>query len=210
MIKAIRTFLTLAALLPMLALAAESFQEGKHYIKLDTPVQTQVKGKVEVAEAFWYGCPHCLTLETYLVPWKNKLPEYTSFRKVPALFSRVWKTHGQLYFTLETLNVSQSVHDDVFVSVQKEGRRLTTQEDMTKFASEHGISPDTFNKTFKSFGVKNKMRQADKMIRGSRITGVPALIINGKYIVSASEAGSVENMFKVADFLIEKERKLLK
>ncbi len=210
MIKAVRNLIILAAFLPILSWAAESFQEGKHFIRLDTPVQTQSKGKVEVAEAFWYGCPHCLTLEPYLVTWKKGLPDYASFRKVPALFGGDWKTHGQLYFTLESLNVSQGVHDDVFVSIQKQGRRLITRDDMVNFVSQYGITPDAFDKAFKSFKVKNKMRQADAMIRGARITGVPALIINGKYKVSAQEAGGTAEMLKVAEYLVQKERELLK
>ena len=38
------------------------------------------------------------------------------------------------------------------------------------------------------------------------VTGVPMLVVNGKYRTSASMAGGNANMFKVVDFLVAKER----
>ena len=43
-----------------------------------------------------------------------------------------------------------------------------------------------------------------------KITGVPAIIVNGKYMVSGSTAGSFENVTKVIDLLIERERENIK
>ena len=39
------------------------------------------------------------------------------------------------------------------------------------------------------------------------IRGVPTVIVNGKYRVSGSLAGSYANMIKVLDVLVAKERK---
>jgi len=54
------------------------------------------------------------------------------------------------------------------------------------------------------------MKQGDQRIRAFKISGVPALIVQGKYVVSASTAGGQEQMIKVVDYLIEKERQALK
>jgi len=50
------------------------------------------------------------------------------------------------------------------------------------------------------------VRQANARARAAKITGTPALMVNGKYHVSTRKAGSQANMLKVAEFLIEKER----
>ena len=39
-----------------------------------------------------------------------------------------------------------------------------------------------------------------------KLTGVPAVIINGKYMVSGSTAGSFENVLKIINQLIDEER----
>jgi thiol:disulfide interchange protein DsbA len=51
------------------------------------------------------------------------------------------------------------------------------------------------------------MKQADKRIRGYKVSGVPAIVVNGKYLVDATSAGGQHNIFKVVDYLIEQERK---
>jgi thiol:disulfide interchange protein DsbA len=41
------------------------------------------------------------------------------------------------------------------------------------------------------------------------VSGVPALVINGKYRLSSEKTEGYENMLKIADYLIEKERKAM-
>jgi len=38
-----------------------------------------------------------------------------------------------------------------------------------------------------------------------RIQGVPTFIVNGKYLVDSTHAGSQEKIFEVVDYLIQKE-----
>ena len=51
------------------------------------------------------------------------------------------------------------------------------------------------------------MDQADKRMRQWEITGVPVLIVNGKYRVGASRDVRTDQLFDVVNFLIEKEKK---
>jgi thiol:disulfide interchange protein DsbA len=44
------------------------------------------------------------------------------------------------------------------------------------------------------------------MTKRYAITGVPTIIINGKYSTSGSQAGSNQNIIKVMDYLIAAER----
>ena len=209
MIKMIKNLVLVMFVIPLTAIAAESYQEGKHYFKLDDPVPTQARDKIEIAEAFWYGCRHCFTLEPTIEAWKKTLPEYASFRKVPAQFSKVWKNHGQFYFTLDSLDVPETIHDDVFNAIHKQKLQLSNRDQMVDFVRKYGVTSVEFDRAFKSFGVRNQMRQADKVVKGAKIAGVPALIVNGKYRISARSAGSNADMLKVAEYLMEQERKLL-
>ena len=52
-------------------------------------------------------------------------------------------------------------------------------------------------------------QQAEARGRAYRSSGVPALIVNGKYRIEGSMAGGNTEMIRVANFLIEKERKLI-
>ena len=80
----------LAALGVCLAFAAGAaeLQEGRDF-RLVSPPLTAPKDTIEVAEFFWYGCPHCFDFEPELAAWVKKLPAGVSFRRVPALFPAV-------------------------------------------------------------------------------------------------------------------------
>ena len=199
-------FLLLLALsVPGLASAAQ-WKEGTHYERLDTPVATNSQSGVEVAEVFWYGCPHCYTLNPMVTEWSKTLPEDVVFRPVPAMFGGAWNTHGQLFYTLDSLGKLEETHDAVFNAIHKQNNRLEDEDAMIDFLEAYGISEDEFRKAWSSFGVKSRIDQATRLARSYRATGVPCLIINGKYRIEGQMAGSYENMMKIAEYLIEQER----
>ena len=58
--------------------------------------------------------------------------------------------------------------------------------------------------TFNSFAVNNKLNFARIMSGKYGISGVPAIIIDGKYRTSVSMAGSHDALIEVINYLIEK------
>ena len=69
-----------------------------------------------------------------------------------------------------------------------------------------GVDPLAFVKVFNSFGVQSSLRQADARVRAYRATGVPTIIVHGKYRIETASAGSTQGMLKVAEYLIDLER----
>lgn len=190
---------------------AEPFSEGKGYKLLNTPVAVMADGKVHVEEAFWYGCPHCFQLESLVHTWAQKLPADVDFAGVPALFGRAWVAHAQFFYVAESLGVLDKVNSSIFRAIHVENQHLLSKEDQRNFLHEKaGVAPVDFDKAYDSFTVKSRMKQADARIRSFGINGVPAFIVQGKYVVDSSTAGGNANILKVVDFLIEKERQALK
>jgi thiol:disulfide interchange protein DsbA len=64
-----------------------------------------------------------------------------------------------------------------------------------------------FNATFKSFAVESRLKRALELTAASKIDGVPALMVNGRYLVTESTANGEQRMFAVVDSLIEQWRK---
>ncbi len=197
-------------LLGSLALAhaqqAAPYEAGVHYVELTAPAPTQNADKIEVAELFWYGCGHCFSLEPIIGEWKKTLPEDAYFRPVPAFFGGVWNTHGQLYYTLESLNKLDETHQAVFQAIHNEKKRLATQKEMIEFLESYGIGEKAFKRAWSSMGVRGKMAQAERLSKAYRATGVPTLVVNGKYRIEAAMVGGFEDMLKVAEYLVEQER----
>ncbi len=189
--------------------SAEAFEEGTHYVELQIPVNTRTPDKIEVAEYFSYGCPHCFEFEPMINQWKSGLPADIVFKRTPAVWNRDYEIYAQTYYTLEALNVLDTMHAPVFRAIHMERRRLNDPELMAKFFGEFGVDPVDFAKTYASFGVRASVQQAEALGRAYRARGVPTLIVNGKYRIESTMAGSNANMLRVVDFLIEKERAAL-
>lgn len=210
MSKLLMRFLMVLLLVPLLAQAEDVFEEGRQYIRLTQPIPISDPIKIDVIEAFWYGCVHCYRLEPYIEPWIKTLAFDVNFRKVPALFGAEWKVHGQLYYTVRALSLDAKVDAAIFDSIHQKNGRLNDFDTMVKFFNIYGVSEDQFMKAYQSFGVRNQLRQADALIRGAQLQGVPSLVVNGKYRISSDSAGGAKEMLEVADFLIKKERQTLK
>jgi len=185
---------------------AENIEAGKQYVELSSAVPVSKPGKIEVVELFWYGCPHCYHFEPTINPWIAKLPDDVNFVRVPAMFGGVWDLHGQMFITLQTMGVEGKVHAAVFEAIQKDGKKLASPDEMAEFLATQGVDKDAFLKTYNSFGVKGQVANAKRLGMAYQISGVPAMIVNGKYRFDIGSSGGPEQALDVADQLIAKER----
>lgn len=167
------------------------------------PVQNP--DKIEVIEFFWYGCPHCYSLEPSMAAWLKTKPANVEFIRQPAIFSDLWGKHAKAFFTAEALGVGEKVHADFFDAIQNKKQKLTSEDDLAKFFAAHGVKDEDFRAAYSSFLVDAKMRQAETMAARYGITGVPAIVVNGKYRVTATTAKSQENIVNVTNQLIQQE-----
>lgn len=175
------------------------------YETLSPAQPTHNPEKIEVIEFFWYGCPHCYSFEPILDAWAKKKPDNVEFIRQPVVFSELWGKHAKAYFVAEALGVVDKVHDDFFDAIQNKKQKLETEEQLAKFFADHGVKEADFHDAFNSFLVDAKMRQAATMPARYGVTGVPALVINGKYKTNATLAGSHEGMIEVVNRLIKQE-----
>ncbi|MDD2724500.1 MAG: thiol:disulfide interchange protein DsbA/DsbL [Methylovulum sp.] len=193
------------SLLMLLLICSTSNAEPAGYETLSSPQPTQHPDKIEVIEFFWYGCPHCYAFEPELAKWVKKLPKNVEFIRQPAVFSELWGKHAKAYFVAESLGVVEKVHADLFDAIQNKKEKLESEEDQAKFFVAHGVKEADFHDAYKSFAVDSKMRQASVTAGRYGITGVPAVIVNGKYLTNGPLAGSHEKMIEVMDKLIKQE-----
>lgn len=197
-------FLTLFA---ALSLTTHAAQLGKDYVELKPAHATSTPGKVEVLEFFWYGCPHCYQLEPELLNWSKKLPRNVALIRQPAVLGESWMTLTQAYYALETLGEIPRLHGPLFNALHNEGRRFNSPESVVTWAATQGVNPDKLKAAFQSFSVYTKANRAKQISQEYRLEGVPALVINGKYLTSPSMAGSYAGVLRVADELIARELK---
>jgi len=194
-------------LLGLIALpAAHALQPGKDYLPLQPAQATDSPGKFEVIEFFAYTCSHCFDLEPELVAWLKTLPRDVTFKRVPAVFSEKWEPMARAYYTLEALGQLDALHGEVFEAIHVKNRNLGSAASFADWAASHGLNRKRVLDTYNSFAVGMKMAQAKQMSQAYRLSGVPALVVNGRYLTSGSLTGSHSRTLQVVDSLIARER----
>ncbi|MGA1109791.1 MAG: thiol:disulfide interchange protein, partial [Pseudomonadales bacterium] len=58
----------------------------------------------------------------------------------------------------------------------------------------------------KGFATESGLRLADARARAYGISGVPALVVDGRYVTGVGQAGSQQALFSVLNELIDKRR----
>jgi len=184
------------------------YMEGVEYTRISQPLRTVEKaGAIEVREYFWYGCPHCYRLEPLIQNWLSTNPKNVNFQMQPAILGESWAPGAKVFYTAAQLGVLDNIHPALFEGIHVNGNKNLIKNEMAieQLFEGNGVSVQEFRKAWKSFGVNSKVKQAARMTRRSGIKGVPAIVVNGKYITDAGIAGSYQEMFKVIEYLVAKE-----
>lgn len=201
--------LGLAGLLTAAASAHETadhpdykFEEGQHYTVLENIPSAEVpEGKTELIEFFWYGCPHCYRLEPLLKPWLEERTDTVHVRLVPTVFSARWAVGARVYYTLELMG-RLDLHPVVFNLVHEQNRPLQSGEGIGRMLEIFEIDPVAFAETFRSQAVTDRLEEARELPKTYGIDGVPALAVDGRYLITTRNATNYQMLLDIADFLI--------
>lgn len=181
------------------------FQAGTHYEVLAEPFPTETGDKVEVREFFWYGCSHCYQMEPYVEKWLKTKPDYAELNRSPAAFNKAWETHARAYYAMKLMGKDGELHPLFFDAVKADTKGMLKVENIAAFFSKHGIDEKTYSKLAGSIKVSAKIAMTKKIMAKAELTGVPAFLVNGRYVVKS--ASSRQQMLDIVSFLVEKEKK---
>ncbi len=186
---------------------AKTFQKDIHYAELFSPVPVSTaNGEIEVVEMFWYGCPHCFKLDPHLHKWHQNAAQDVKLITMPGVLNPAWKLYAKAFYAAQVMDVSEKFHQPLFQTIHEQGRKITNQDALIRFIESQGIDGKKFLGAMDSMSVTAKVARAEKLGRQYGITGVPALIVGGKYRVLGGGVASYDEMFDVVDFLAEKIR----
>ena len=190
----------LAGALLSLALAGGAVAaDGDGYDTIDNPIPAE---GLEVVEFFWYGCPHCYRLEPHMEKWLETKPDNVTFRRFPAALTDRWLPHAYAFYVAEELGISDRIHGDLFERIHKQGKLTSNRRTLNKFFAEYGVDGKGFDKTYRSGKVRDKVKKSILYATRIQLQGVPALVVNGKYLVTGKSAGSHEGMIEVVNRLL--------
>ena len=197
-------FLLLTLTLSPTLLLAEEYSEGIEYTAYKKPFPVTTGDKIEVREVFWYGCPHCFTLDAPLNKWRKEgIPANAEFIRMPAIFRDSWMVHARAYYAFDSLDQTEELHHALMNAMHVKKQRLVTEDQIADFVSTQGIDRKKFVDAYNSFSVDALSRQAKIMTGRYAIKGVPSVVVDGRYLVTTTTAGGTEELFKVVNYLVQ-------
>ncbi|HWX66652.1 MAG TPA: thiol:disulfide interchange protein DsbA/DsbL [Rhodanobacter sp.] len=197
--------------------------EGKDYERID-PAQPKLTStdKIEVVEAFSYGCPACNAYHPTMNQLVKELPSNAVVAFLPASFmpQENWVTLQRAYLTAQSLGVAEKANDAMYNAVWitrelssmkpnddglKPKEALPTIADIAKVYAKFGADPKEFVAVSDSFTINTKMKRADELMKAYGVEGTPTLIIDGKYRVNPLRLGDMAKSIELTKWLVAKE-----
>ena len=180
---------------------AANYQAGKDYKVLSNPEKI-TDDVIIVREFFWYGCPHCYNLDPYLQQWAKTKDKDVAFFKTPAALNPVWEANARGFYAAQLLGYEDKTHDALFKTIHEGGKKLFDQDSLSKWYASQGVDRKKFNSLYNSFAVGTKIGRSKEGAKRYQLTGVPAVVVQGKYVVT----GEGPQVVKVVDYLVDKVR----
>ncbi len=179
-------------------------QLGQEFDAVAQTIPTDDSKKIEVMEIFWYGCSHCFHMEQPLSAWLKNKPADVSFKRIPGIPNASWAPMAQTYFAMETLGITEKLHSKLFNAIHKEKSLNPTNQKaaLDWLVANSGMDRSKVEEAFNSFTVNTNMKRAAQIFRSSGATGVPSLVIDGKYITSGTMAGGNAQALQVTNYIV--------
>jgi thiol:disulfide interchange protein DsbA len=201
-------FAALAIALFSCALPAQAqLAFGRDYVVIEPALLTDEPAKIELIEFFSYACPHCNDLAPHIAKWAAKLPPDVAFRRIPVGFNQpFYQNMARLYYALDAIGELQRLDDAVFTAIHVKGLKLIDEKSIATWVTSQGVDAKRFSDAYNSFGVVSKTKRADQMAQAAKITGVPALVVDGRYLVTGKEVKTHDDLLALASQVIEMRR----
>jgi thiol:disulfide interchange protein DsbA len=189
------------------ALPAAAQTAGREYVPIEPAQATDNPAKIEVIEFFSYGCPHCSEFHPTVSKWSAKLPADVAFKRVPVSFGRAqWANLSKLYYALEATGDLAKLDGAVFHALHEKGLKLYDDKSIAEWVAAQGADAKKFTDAYNSFGVVSKVKRADQLAQAAKIQGVPALAIDGKFLMVNEGIKDWADLVARTDKVIDKAR----
>ncbi|WP_170968507.1 DsbA family protein [Psychromonas sp. SP041] len=134
----------------------------------------------EITEFLWYGCPHCYAVNPIILQWEqDKKLTHTLVQKHSQLSER-FMFDANVFYGLQLIDKTELRQE--YFDKRQQGQFKSTK-DINNWIQSKGINQDQFFNALKAPKLIAEREQTLKEERSTGSTGVPAFIVEGKYIV---------------------------
>lgn len=207
--KLIATTLAVLALLPALLTAAPAYTEGKQYTTMPAAAVIKTDGPV-LTEYFSFYCGGCYNFERFLTMLLPQLDKSIRFEKVHVDFMQharpeIQQALSRAYLVGAKAGRGPEAAAIIFDYIHKSRASFNSETDIRNLFVMNNFDGATFDQQFASVPVlsaaKQMKEQQELLSKHQMLTGVPTLVVNGKYKLHVNELNQEDPITDLANLI---------
>lgn len=182
---------------------SQGYDEGVHYTIIDQHqggLQKRGAGDNEVVEYFSFSCAGCYSFESSISALLRTQPS-TNFRRVHMPFGGPKAKFSQKAFALIVLLNATKHKDTIFNRIHVERNLFDSDKEIIGFFQKLGYERTLIDQTMQSFTADALIRKMNKEASKLKISSVPSVIVNGKYMINVRSLESTQDLALVVSYL---------
>ncbi|GAA4881965.1 thiol:disulfide interchange protein DsbA/DsbL [Ferrimonas pelagia] len=195
------------ACLAMPSLAA-TYKEGEHYQVLKPEMQFNAPN--QVTKIYSVNCPFCYKYETAVIPGMvSHLPKGAKYDGYHITTKTPLGTEKTQVLAVAKVMGNEKGYKEAKMAFyhryHDEKKHFANGEEAIAFGLKAAkISRSDFDKQVNTKAVKDQMAQWDQGVEVAKIQGIPAMVVNGKYLINTAKVRSMTMLDEmVAQLLAE-------
>lgn len=212
--------IALISLLSFSSVCVSAFEEGVDYVKLTAPIENS---NDTLAKVFSYDCPFCFKYDIGVDPRILPRVEKELHLKFKPMHIETKGKYGRVaseFLAMAVLrdqkagvslesskSLFKKAKDAIYMAYHKKGERWSSGEDafIKTMTDATGIPLDEFNSARKDPAVLTLCDEWKKTYDVAKIQGIPAYVVNGKYLIMTKNIRGLDPMFELIKELNSKE-----
>lgn len=165
--------------------------KDQDFRELPVPVRSSVPdGDVEVIGFFHYGSPWVGQIAPYVQAWVEQAGSRVHFQWAPAILDDHWGWGARVYFALDEMGQIEALNTDLMVAFGNHQLPDGDNQALVAWLDKKGVDTKTFLATVNDGKVIARTTWVPPIMSMYDLRTVPTFVINGKYVVEASDGVS--------------------
>ena len=180
------------------------FEEGRDYFSYVEPIAdlATIDGKILIQFFFDYDCRICSSALDILELYSQINRDKVALREYPVATVKD-QFSANVFFALRAINAEHISPALLFETSEKQRySELAKLDNLRQWLEAQELDVAQFTRAYQSLLVKQQVKQAIDKTEEYGVFTFPYVIINGKYVLTASTLYNDEYSFAVLDFLI--------
>lgn len=177
------------------------YKAGQDYFIIKPSVPVSNKDTVEVINFFSYGCKPCADSSAMVEKWKSDMPYYARLINSPISPNNATSYPARIYFALQKLG-RESLSNDLMAASISGKTDFSDFKILHSWLASRGVNTKDFDKAFDSNEVVSKIYAGPSIIKLYNIQAIPAVVINGQYIIPPAVLKDPKHSTDVLNYLV--------